>query len=89
MTEVVVTLQMDGFSRDFSLPADIKLRELYPRLLNALQHVSGSRFADWKGVLLKTNEGAFVDLEATLLDYGVCTGKYLVVVEEAWDDGIG
>ena len=86
--EVVVTLQADNYSRDFSLPANNKLKELYPRLLSALQNASSSQFSDWKGVLLETDDGAFVDLEATLLDYGVCTGKYLYVVEEDWDDGI-
>ena len=86
--EVVVTLQADNFNRDFSLPANVKLKELYPRLLSALQNASSSRFSDWKGVLLETDEGAFIDLEATLSDYGVCTGKYLYVVEEDWTDGI-
>jgi hypothetical protein len=88
MMDVVVTLQADNFSRDFSLPANIKLKELYPRLLAALQNASSSRFLDWKGVILETDDGAFVDLEATLADYGVCTGKYLCVVEEDWGNGI-
>lgn len=86
--EVLVTLQSDNFNRDFALPANVKLKELYPRLLNALQNISSSRFADWKGVILETEDGAFTDLEATLADYGVCTGKYLSIVEEDWNDGI-
>ena len=85
--DVLVTLQTDNFSRDFMLPANIKLKELYPRLLNALQSASSTRFADWKGVILETDEGAFTDLEATLSDYGVCTGKYLNLAEEDWNNG--
>ena len=87
MMDVVVTLQTDNFSRDFSLPVDIKLKELYPRLLAALQNASSSRFSDWKGVLLEADDGALVDLEATLADYGVCTGTFLYLVEEDWNDG--
>ena len=86
--EVVVTLQSDNFNRDFLLPANVKLKELYPRLLKALQNASSTRFAEWKGVILETSDGAFTDLEATLADYGVCTGKYLYLVEEDWNDGI-
>jgi len=85
--EVVVTLQADAFSRDFVLPATVKLKDLYPRLLAALQNASSTRFASWKGVLLETDVGAFLDLEATLQDYGVVTGNYLNIVEEDWDDG--
>ena len=87
-TEVVVTLQAETFCRDFSLPADVKLKELYPRLLAALQNASSTRFVQWQGVILETEEGTLADLEATLLDYGVCTGKYLYVVEEDWSDGV-
>lgn len=86
--EIIVTLQADTFSRDFALPSDVKLKDLYPRLLTALQNASSSRFAEWKGVLLETEEGALLDLDATLLDYGVCTGKYLYLVEEDWINGI-
>ena len=87
--EVVVTLQSENFSRDFALPADVKLGDLYPRLLKALQNASSARFGDWRGVILETEEGAFTDLEATLTDYGVYTGKYLNLSEEDWNDGIG
>lgn len=86
--EVVVTLQSDNFNRDFLLPANVKLKELYPRLLIALQNASSTRFAEWKGVILETSDGAFTDLGATLADYGVCTGKYLYLAEEDWDNGI-
>lgn len=86
--EVVVTLRSDNFSRDFALPANVKLGELYPRLLKALQTASSARFADWSGVILETEEGAFTDLDATLSDYGVCTGKYLNLAEEDWSNGI-
>lgn len=87
--DVVVTLQSDHFSRDFSLPVNVKLKELYPRLLNALQYVSSSRFADWNGVLLETEEGALLNLDATLADYGVCTGSILYLAEEGQGDDIG
>ena len=86
--EVVVTLQSDNFNRDFLLPANVKLKELYPRLLKALQNASSTRFAEWKGVMLETADGALTDMEATLADYGICTGKYLYLVEEDWTDGI-
>ena len=86
--EVVVTLQSDSFNRDFLLPANVKLKELYPRLLKALKNASSTRFADWKGVILKTDEGFLDDVEATLSGYGICTGNYLDLVEEDWSNGI-
>ena len=80
--DVVVTLESRNFSRDFSLPCNVQLKELYPRLLKALQYASSTRFADWRDVALASDEGVLADPEATLLDYGVCTGKKLYLVEE-------
>ena len=88
MKDAVVTLRADNFDRDFSIPITVRLKELYPRLLAALQNASRTRFADWKGVALESDDGVFADLDATLADYGVCTGKYLYLVEEDWGDGI-
>ena len=86
--EVIVTLRYEKFSRDFSLPANVKLKELYPRLLKALQKASSSRFSEWKGVMLGTAEGVLSDPEGTLSEYGICTGMYLNLIEEEANNGI-
>ena len=86
--DVIITLMADNFSRDFSLPANVKLKDLCPRLLNALQSSYSTRFSDWKSIVLETDEGALADYEATLADYGICTGKYLYLSEEVKQDGI-
>ena len=87
--EIVVTLRTeDGFCSDFSLPANVKLGDLYPRLLTALQKTKGSLFGEWRDILLETEEGALLDRSATLYDYGICSGYYLNIVQEDPDDGI-
>lgn len=81
-TEIVVTLRMDEFCRDFELPANAILGEVYPRLLTVLQETSNRLFGDWEGVLLETEEGVLLDLTATLNDYGICDGCYLNIIRE-------
>lgn len=83
---VVVTLRADRFSQDFELPANVELRELYPRLLVVLQSVS-ERFADYRGVILEVDGAGLLDRQATLADYGVRAGFYLDVVKEDKYDG--
>ena len=80
--EVVVTLSSDGYICDYALPANVKLEELYPRLLNVLQSENCGIFENWKEILLQTDEGTLLDLSATLFDYGICTGYYLTVVQK-------
>jgi hypothetical protein len=72
----------ENFCRDFELPTDIPLAVLYPRLLAVLQKASGRIFGTSKGVVLKTANGILRDPQATLSDYGVCTGSYLTVMQE-------
>jgi len=80
--EVVVTLRLDGYSCDYALPANIKLEELYPRLLKVLQNEISGKLKDWEEMLLQTEEGALLDLSATLYDYGICSGYYLTIVQK-------
>ena len=76
----VVTLRSKGFAKDFALPCNIKLDELYPRLTNALRSASPKVFGDYESVFLKLDDSALLDTDATLFDYGVCSGKILTVV---------
>ena len=80
---VLVTLHTKEFCRDFELPADVELAVLYPRLLAALQKAGNRVFGTWNGLLLATEEGVLLDLKATLWDYGICTGNYLRIEQEA------
>lgn len=80
--EVVVTLCSEEYSCDYSLPANVKLEELYPRLLKVLQNEISGMFKDWEEMLLQTEEGTLLDLSATLYDYGICSGYYLTIVQK-------
>ena len=78
---IVVTLRTDqGFCQDFELPATVPLAELYPRLLAVLQQISHSFFS-WKGLFLETEQGVLLDPDATLYDYGICSGYDLSVIQ--------
>lgn len=79
---IVITLCAEDFCRDFALPAEEPLSKLYPRLLAALQKVSGRVFGEWNHLVLETNEGALLDHSATLFDYGICDGYSLNVSRE-------
>lgn len=81
MDSVVVTLKAEGFEKDVELPCRVRLGELYPRLTAALQHASGMKFGALTGVVLEKEGAGMLDLRATLLDYGVCTGSILEIVE--------
>lgn len=77
---IIVTLKASGFEKDFELPNNVRLRELYPRLTSALQSTSSECFGDYETVLLELGESALLTEDATLSDYGVCTGSVLKVV---------
>ena len=77
---IIVTLRASGFEKDFELPSNVRLRELYPRLTNALQSTSPKCFGDYDTVLLELNDSALLSEEATLSDYGICTGSILTVI---------
>lgn len=74
---IIVTLRAENFCRDFELPANVPLGELYPRLLAVLQKASNRVFGEWTKLILETDEGMLMDEKATLFDYGICTGCYL------------
>lgn len=77
---IIVTLESSGYEKDFELPSKVKLRELYPRLTNALQSTSPKFFGDYEAVLLELDDSVLLNEDATLSDYGVCTGKTLKIV---------
>ena len=79
---VLVTLRKEDFCRDFELPAKIPLGELCPRLLVVLQKMNARVFGEWTKLVLETDEGVLQDKNATLHDYGICTGCYLSVEQE-------
>lgn len=81
-TEIIVTLQSEGFCSDFSLPANVALGELYLRLLAALKKISPACFDEWSSILLAGQDGILADESATLFDYGVCSGWYLNVLRK-------
>lgn len=87
--KIVVTLKAKDFCRDFELPWRVKLGELYPRVLNALQETSGRVFGDYSGVIFELDGCGLLDRDANLSDYGVCTGCSLTVVPEKKYDGFG
>lgn len=86
-SEVVVTLRAEGFSCDFELPANICLKELYPRLLKVLKKMDAKSFRDYSGIVLEIEGAGMLEQTATLLDYGVKSGYYLDIVrKEKYDD---
>ena len=90
MGAVLVTLQAEGFSKDFSLPADTALADLYPRLLSALRNVDEQHvFADYTRIVLESEDGGLLNESATLADYGVRDGWYLSIASKERYDGIG
>ena len=86
---VAITLKTDNFSRDFELPWSVELGELYPRVLKALQETSGSVFGKYTGIVFELDGCGLLDRNASLSDYGVCTGCSLTVVPEKKYDGFG
>ena len=87
---VIVTLQAgDEFHGDYELPADIPLRELYPRLLGVLQKTKKKVFWDYSELILELDGAGLLDENATLTDYGICTGCYLEIVKKEKYDGFG
>lgn len=77
---IIITLKANGYEKDFELPSNVKLRELYPRLTSALQFTSPKYFGDYETVLLEREDSALLNGDATLSDYGICTGSTLKVV---------
>ena len=87
---VIVTLQAgDEFHGDYELPANVPLRELYPRLLKVLQKTKEKLFWDYSAIVLELDGAGLLDEDATLLDYGVSTGCYLEVTKSEKYDGFG
>ncbi len=86
METVIITLRAKDFEKDYELPCTIPLSELYPRLIVALQETSSMRFGNYSGVVLEQKGAGMLDLNASLLDYGVCDGLYLDIVEKRKDD---
>lgn len=87
--KVVVTLKTEDFSRDYELPWSVNLGELYPRVLNALQETSGRVFRKYTGIVFELDGYGLLNRNASLSDYGVCTGFSLTVVPEKKYDGFG
>lgn len=79
--EIVITLYTEGFSKDFELPANTKLGQLYPRLLAVLQRMSEKTFGQWQILLLESEDGVLIDEDATLYDYGIHTGCRLRITQ--------
>ena len=88
METVIVTLCAENFEKDFELPCAITLGELYPRLLAALQATSSMKFGDYRGVILEKDGAGLLERNATLLDYGICTGGILTIAREEKYDGV-
>ena len=80
--EVMVTLRAEGFSKDFILPTDVPLCELYPRLHKVLVAVNQRHFGGYSGVVLESEGAGLVNLRATLHDYGIRIGAYLDIAEK-------
>lgn len=84
---VLVTLRTKGFSQDFELPCNVKLSELYPRLMAVLKEMKGGLFDDCAEVILEAGGCSMTDGLATLGDYRICTGCVLDIVrkeEKLW-----
>lgn len=84
---VAVTLRAGEFSCDFELPNHVKLCELYPRILAALQKTNMRVFGEYNEIILETDGCGMLDLSATLRDYGICSGYDLDVVRKEKYDG--
>ena len=84
---VLITLRIDDFCQDYEIPCDVRLWELYPRLLAVLQR-ENTLFRNFRGIILELDGAGLLDMFATLADYGVCTGDYLDVVREEKYDGL-
>lgn len=85
---VIVTLQAgEEFHGDYELPANVPLRDLYPRLLKVLQKTKEKFFWDYSAIVLELDGAGLLDESTTLLDYGVSTGSYLEVAKKEKYDG--
>lgn len=84
---VLVTLRIGAFCQDYEIPDNVKLQELYPRLLAVLKK-ENMMFRSFRGIILELDGAGLLDTTATLADYGVCTGYYLDVVKEEKYDGL-
>ena len=85
MEEIIVTIRDGDNGQDYALPADMPLKELYPRLHQILT-VNRKVLRDCSGIVLEFNGGGMLDGNATLADYGVCSGSFLDVAgKEKYD----
>lgn len=80
--QVLITLCFDQVERDYALPSNIPLSELYPRLLAVLQNSDSEVFQGATAICLQREDGYLIDKNATLLDYGVKNGIRLTVCVE-------
>lgn len=79
---IIVTLYADGFEKDLELPWKVALGELYPRLHEVLKQIRPSLFSQYSGIILEKDGKGMLKENATLADYGICTGACLDVVGE-------
>ena len=74
---ILLTLRCGPFSEDFELPWEEPLQNIYPLLLSVLKKIDPRRFADWGEMLLEKDGAFLMDEQASLRDYGICTGSDL------------
>lgn len=80
---VIVTIRYRHFAQDMELPADLCLSDLCEKLLTALKNADYSVFRGFTRLLILHDGRWLADGAATLEDYGIQTGYYLDIAQEA------
>ena len=80
--QILVTLRAENFERDYELPANTTLQDLYPRILAALKKTSPRTFGDYSEIVLESRGAGLLKMDASLVEHGVRTGYILDVVRK-------
>lgn len=75
-TLVTVMNKKNGWSVDMELPAKLKIRELIPKLLDALKQYDERQFGELQTIGLATN-GKRIQESASLADYDLWDGSII------------
>ena len=81
--DVVVTVRYKGFAQDMELPVRLGIGQLCGKILETLKQVDNHTFCSFERILLLHDGFCLADEAATLEDYGIQTGYFLDIHQEA------
>lgn len=80
---IIVTVRYKRFEQDMELPSQLCIEELCEKLLETLKSADNYTFNSFEKILLLHDGSCLADESATLEDYGIQTGYFLDIDQEA------